>query len=77
MAEGVMTNSNNRPTNEDKKPIFWEVEDGESISVDPKNIHKCRVCGSWYKSKILPDVHKICSPGCSLKLAETKGHVSK
>jgi len=74
MSQGVMNNYSNKPANKDKKPIFWEAEDGELVSVDPKNIHKCRVCGCWYKTKILPDVNKICSPGCSLKLTEVKGH---
>jgi hypothetical protein len=65
-----MTNHSDKPANEGVKPIFWEVEDGESVSVDPRDIHKCRVCGNWYRSTVLPDEKKICSPGCSLKLTE-------
>jgi len=60
--------------NSEEKPIFWEVEDGESVSVDPRDIYKCRVCGNWYRSRTLPDEKKICSPGCSLKLAESNRH---
>ena len=66
---------NNNPTFEGEKPIFWEVEDGESVSVDPRDVHKCCVCGNWYRSRILPDEKKICSPGCSLMLTEYKQYL--
>lgn len=58
------------PENEDIKPVFWESEDGDFYPADPKNVLKCRICGCWYRSRKIPDEKEICSPGCSLKLAE-------
>lgn len=69
-----MENKSNMPENEDIKPVFWECEDGDFYPADPKNILKCSVCGNWYKAKIFPVEKNICSPGCSLRLAESGGN---
>jgi hypothetical protein len=61
------------PENEDIKPVFWESEDGNFYPADPKKVLKCRVCENLYKVKTFPVEKNICSPGCSLKLTESKG----
>lgn len=55
---------------ESAKPVFWESDDGVFYPADPKNIFKCSVCGKWYKVKEFPVEKNVCSPGCSLRLAE-------
>ena len=66
-----MDSEGNIPEKKEKKPVFWESEDGEFYPVDPNNIEKCSVCGNWYQIKNFHTTKNICSPGCHLRLTET------
>ena len=50
-------------------PTAWNVEDGEVVPVDPKNVFMCPECKKWF-TKYPTNDQQNCSAGCALRSAE-------